>query len=634
LAICGRAMAVGAATCHLGNIELKETSWFATLIIEGTATLGKPCKLCRKHPSYNLTLCALAKALILQKVNIRSWQNSTGVKKVASKRNLVNSTFFIVLLVLNLIWLATCPNEYVYGSNPFPRLYPVGVHLLKHDDEGVESVLPGTSVGSAYAVKFTAPENGLVTLIKIADTQPPPPLGGMLRSFVVRVVAADGFTDMTSPLTIQIGDGYGVYKYLGMANKGVHVSGAFYVVLQRNLSSQDNSVCLDTSSNSGNSFSNIPSPSSSSPITGSGNTAGNIMIQVMIDTQDSSFSWGSPGSNDRPVLMDVDQDTQLDPAIFRNGIWFIAMSTRCYDTNNLPSPVLNFPENTGSPLIFSWGTVGDIPFGGDVDGDGLGPTGGSCGSFDDLIIWRPSTGCWYIQLLSHASGPPQPSTRLPPIPWGKNGDIPIVSPRWSDFDGDGKVDLVIWRPENGHWYILLSSKGYDFRCPPGAYLIYAWGTQGDVPLLADIDFDQKADLVIWRPSNGHWYILLSSRGYSTSSPKIIAWGTRGDVPLVISAFSIYSADLAIWRPSTSMWYLLSGDSGFKQSRIIAFGANGDLPLGMPMEPAVPGGGPWDKVISEHGDFDADLWSDLIVYRPSTGTWLFLNSGGLPITLQY
>ena len=93
-----------------------------------------------------------------------------------------------------------------------------------------------------------------------------------------------------------------------------------------------------------------------------------------------------------------------------------------------------------------------------------------------------------------------------------------------DYDGDGKADIAIYRPSNGGWWVLRSSTGYT------TYVTYQWGLPGDVPVSGDYDGDGKTDLALYRPANGGWYILQSSTSYATYAAG--QWGLPGDIPVL------------------------------------------------------------------------------------------------------
>lgn len=60
----------------------------------------------------------------------------------------------------------------------------------------------------------------------------------------------------------------------------------------------------------------------------------------------------------------------------------------------------------------------------------------------------------------------------------------------------------------------------------GQTLTRAWGGGSDVPVPADYDGDGYANIAVWRPSNGVWYVIKRD-GSSTG----VTMGVSGDIPL-------------------------------------------------------------------------------------------------------
>jgi len=175
---------------------------------------------------------------------------------------------------------------------------------------------------------------------------------------------------------------------------------------------------------------------------------------------------------------DHDGDGKTDIVLYRTGVWSVLLSS----------------TNFASALTYQWGETTDTPVPADYDGDGK----------TDLAIYRPSTGVWWI--LPSGTNFATPFT----YQWGHTTDTPVPA----DYDGDGKTDIAIYRPETGVWWLLMSSTNTSSW---GYYdVFYQWGISTDAPAPADYDGDGKADLAVYRPSSGVWWLLLSSANFSTA----------------------------------------------------------------------------------------------------------------------
>ncbi len=192
----------------------------------------------------------------------------------------------------------------------------------------------------------------------------------------------------------------------------------------------------------------------------------------------------------------------------------------------------------------------------------------------DISVYRPDNGVWY--LLNSQNG-------FTAAQFGAASDKPVPA----DYDGDGKTDLAVYR--GGTWYLNRSTAGFTG---------IVFGASDDIPQPADFDGDGKAELAVWRPSNGTWYVYNLSNGQFTAAQ----FGTTGDKPIASDYDGDGKADYAVFRPSNGTWYLNRSTAGFTG---IQFGEMTDKPV-----PA---------------DYDGDNKTDIAVFRPSNGTWYRLNS---------
>ena len=217
----------------------------------------------------------------------------------------------------------------------------------------------------------------------------------------------------------------------------------------------------------------------------------------------------------------------------------------------------------------------------------------------DISVYRPDGGVWY--LLQSQNG-------FTGAQFGISTDKLVPA----DYDGDGRTDLAVYR--SGIWYLQRSTAGFTG---------ISFGAPDDIPQPADFDGDGKAELAVYRPSNGVWYILNLVNNQFTFAQ----FGASTDLPVASDYDGDGKANLAVFRPSNGFWYIAKASGTPSQNF-------DSIQLGEATDKPVP------------ADYDGDGKTDVAVYRPSNGTWYLLRSqlgftgiqfgapGDLPVAADY
>ena len=205
-------------------------------------------------------------------------------------------------------------------------------------------------------------------------------------------------------------------------------------------------------------------------------STGTWRIQVKDTGETEAYVLGRGG--DIPVPGDYTGDGRDDLAVFRpsTGSWHIRAGRE-------------------SLVVVPFGVVGDIPVPADWNGDGD----------IELGVWRPSTGRWYAAEMNGTAVAVLSSA------FGQAGDTPLAG----NFVGSAKADQVLYRRRDSTFFLR---DGATAATSTKAH------THG-LPMPLDWDGDGKLDLVVSRPDDGTWSIHTAS-GMTAAA----GFGTTGDIP--------------------------------------------------------------------------------------------------------
>ena len=184
-------------------------------------------------------------------------------------------------------------------------------------------------------------------------------------------------------------------------------------------------------------------------------------------------------------------------------------------------------------FIVQFGDQMDRPVPADYNGDGT----------TDLAVYRRATGQWFVRnQLAVQFGDPtdipvprgsvarargrrglrrqrqyrhrrpaavdRPVVRAQPgsrVQFGDPGDKAVPA----DYNGDGIIDVAVFRPSTGHWFVRNQ-------------FAVQFGDPTDLPVPGDYNGDGIHDVAVFRPATGTWYVrnLLA-----------IQFGDNGDIPV-------------------------------------------------------------------------------------------------------
>jgi hypothetical protein len=219
-------------------------------------------------------------------------------------------------------------------------------------------------------------------------------------------------------------------------------------------------------------------------------------------------------------------------------------------------------------------------------------------------VFRPGNGKWYLDANDNGqwSGCGEDGC----YPFGMNGDLAVAG----DWNNDGFAEIGVFRPSTGMWYLDLNSNDAWSGCDTDSCIPF--GMNGDLPVAGDWDNTGPSKVGVFRPSTGMWYLDYNGNGRwdGCGTDRCAHFGTSGDLPVSGDWNGSGSGKMGVFRPNSGIWYLDYNGNGLWDGcgidRCINFGMSGDQPVA--------------------GDWNGSGTAKVGVFRPSTGRWYVDQNG--------
>ncbi len=342
------------------------------------------------------------------------------------------------------------------------------------------------------------------------------------------------------------------------------------------------------------------------------------------------YAQGDPGSgiagydlrspNDRVIPFDFNGDRKQDLFLYRpgSGAAFVARSngdgtfTAVYAQGDPGSGIAGYDLRSPRDQVLAF----------DYDGDGK----------QDLLLYRPGSGAVFV---AHSNGDGTfTATYAQGDPGSGIAGYDLRSPKDRilafDYDGDGKDDLLLYRPGSGAAFVAHSNGNGTFTAtyaqgdPGNGIAGFDLRSPNDVVFAFDYNGDRKQDLALYRPGTG-----AISIGHSNGNGTFTAVYAQGDPGSGIAGYDLRAAndrvvpfdyngdgkqDLVLYRPGAGAVFVARSNGNGTFTAVHAVGADGPgAPNGIAGYDLLSGA---DQIVPF--DYDGDRKSDLFLYRPGRG----------------